>query len=101
MSGVGLAFRLGVDFVAGVVVGVGIGLLLDWWMGTSPAMMIVFFLLGAAAGTFNVFRTASGQHNAVGYRQAQEGEKDAKGANAGDLKDKTANKADKDTQGGA
>jgi len=72
MSGVGLALRLGVDFVAGVVVGVGIGLLLDWWMGSSPAMLILFVLLGAAAGTFNVFRTASGQGGAVGYRQARE-----------------------------
>lgn len=89
----GLALRLGVDFVAGVVVGVGIGLLLDWWMGSSPAMLIVFFLLGAAAGTFNVFRTASGMHSAVGYRQAREGNKDA-----GDVKDKTAGK---DTQDGA
>jgi ATP synthase protein I len=78
MSGLGLALRLGVDFVSGVVVGVGIGLLLDWWMGSSPAMLIVFFLLGAAAGTFNVIRTASGQGGAVGYRQAREaGEKAA------------------------
>ena len=77
MSGVGLALRLGVDFVSGVVVGVGIGLLLDWWMGSSPAMLIVFFLLGAAAGTFNVFRTASGQGGAVGFKQARDAEKDA------------------------
>jgi len=76
MSGVGLALRLGVDFVAGVVVGVGIGLLLDWWLGSSPAMLIVFFLLGAAAGTFNVFRTASGQGGAVGFKQAREAAKD-------------------------
>lgn len=68
----GLALRLGVDFVAGVVVGVGIGLLLDWWLGSSPAMLILFFLLGAAAGTFNVFRTASGQGGAVGYKRARE-----------------------------
>ncbi|HUT51245.1 MAG TPA: AtpZ/AtpI family protein [Alphaproteobacteria bacterium] len=104
MSGVGLALRLGVDFVAGVVVGVGVGLLLDWWMGSSPAMLIVFFVLGAAAGTFNVFRTASGQSNAVGYRQARENGEDAKDANdtgAGDAKGKTADKAGKDTQGGA
>jgi ATP synthase protein I len=77
MSGVGLALRLGVDFVAGVVVGVGIGLLLDWWLGSSPAMLIVFFLLGAAAGTFNVFRTASGQGGAVGFKQARDAETDA------------------------
>ena len=76
MSGVGLALRLGVDFVAGVVVGVGIGLLLDWWLGTLPGMLILFFLLGAAAGTFNVFRTASGQGGAVGYKQARKAAKD-------------------------
>ena len=68
MTGLGLAIRLGLDFVAGVVVGVGIGLLLDWWWGTKPLMMILFLLLGAAAGTFNVIRTASGYGGAVGYR---------------------------------
>jgi len=86
MSGVGLALRLGVDFVAGVVVGVGIGLLLDWWMGSSPAMLIVFFLLGAAAGTFNVFRTASGQGGAVGFKQARDAEKDADKTDGSDKK---------------
>jgi hypothetical protein len=39
-------------------------------------MLILFFLLGAAAGTFNVFRTASGQAGAVGYKQAREAAKD-------------------------
>lgn len=96
MSGVGLALRLGVDFVAGVVVGVGIGLLLDWWMGSSPAMLIVFFLLGAAAGTFNVFRTASGQGGTVGYRQAREAGKDAA---ADDGSDKTRGTSARDQEG--
>lgn len=94
MSGIGLALRLGVDFVAGVVVGVIIGLLLDWWMGSSPAMLIVFFLLGAAAGTFNVFRTASGQGGAVGFRQAREAAKDADAKDGPD--DKRGANAQKD-----
>lgn len=68
MTGLGLALRLGLDFVAGVVVGVGIGLLLDWWWGTRPLMMVIFFLLGAVAGTLNVIRTATGQGSAVGYK---------------------------------
>jgi len=71
MSGIGLAMRMGLDFVAGVVVGVVIGLLLDWWLGTLPWMLIAFFFLGAAAGTFNVIRTASGQDSAIGYRPAE------------------------------
>lgn len=95
MSGIGLALRLGVDFVAGVVVGVGIGLLLDWWMGSSPAMLIVFFLLGAAAGTFNVYRTASGQGGAVGFKQAHDAAKDA--AADGTDKKRGTNPRDDDT----
>jgi ATP synthase protein I len=54
----GWAFRLSVELVTGLVVGGGIGWLLDRWLGTSPAFLIVFFLLGAAAGTLNVFRAA-------------------------------------------
>jgi len=46
--------------VAALIVGVGIGLLLDRWLGTTPWFLIVFFLLGAAAGILNVYRAASG-----------------------------------------
>ena len=71
MAGLGLAIRLGLDFVSGVVLGVGIGLLLDWWWGSKPWMMVLFFVLGAAAGTANVIRTASGYGGAVGFHPAK------------------------------
>jgi ATP synthase protein I len=54
----GLAFRVGVELAAALLVGGGIGWLLDAWFGTSPAMLIVFFFVGAAAGILNVFRAA-------------------------------------------
>jgi ATP synthase protein I len=54
----GLAFRVGVELAAGLLVGGGIGWLLDSWLHTMPAMTIVFFILGAAAGIMNVYRTA-------------------------------------------
>jgi ATP synthase protein I len=57
-SAMGLAFRVGIELAAGLVVGGGLGWLLDRWWHTSPAMLIVFFFLGAAAGMVNVFRTA-------------------------------------------
>lgn len=57
-SAYGFAFRVGVEMVAALVVGGGIGWLLDRWLGTMPLFLIVFFLLGAAAGLLNVFRAA-------------------------------------------
>jgi ATP synthase protein I len=57
-SALGLAFRLAVELVAGLVVGGGIGWLLDTWLGTMPVFLLIFFALGAAAGILNVIRTA-------------------------------------------
>jgi ATP synthase protein I len=54
----GFAFRIGVELVAGLVVGGGIGWLLDRWWHTGPFMLLLFFFLGAAAGILNVFRAA-------------------------------------------
>lgn len=58
VSDYGPAVRIGVDLVAGIAVGVFIGWLLDRWLGTSPWMLIAFFILGAAAGMTNVIRAA-------------------------------------------
>ena len=40
------------------MVGAGIGWLLDRWLGISPWGLIVFLLLGFAAGVLNVMRSA-------------------------------------------
>lgn len=50
------AFRLAAGFVSGVLVGAGLGWLFDSWLGTSPFGLIVFLLLGFAAGVLNVLR---------------------------------------------
>mgnify|MGYP001316653494 CR=1 FL=1 len=54
----GNAFKLGTELVAAVVVGTIIGFILDNWFDTKPLLIIVFFLLGAAAGIMNVFKAA-------------------------------------------
>ena len=61
--------RIGVELVAALVIGVGCGLFLDSWLDTKPWFMLGFFLLGAAAGMFNVYRVVQNQGGAVGYRQ--------------------------------
>jgi len=57
-AGYAKGFRLSSELVAGVVVGAGIGWLLDRWLGISPWGLIVFLLLGFAAGVLNVMRSA-------------------------------------------
>ncbi len=48
-SAAGVGFRAGVEVVSALIVGVGIGWLLDRWLGTSPWFFLVFFLIGGAA----------------------------------------------------
>ena len=58
-SALGVAFRLGIEFVVGIAVGSIIGFLLDKWLGTSPWLFLVFFILGTGTGFLNVFRAAN------------------------------------------
>jgi ATP synthase protein I len=57
-SGFGIALKLSSEFIAGIAVGAGIGLVIDYWAGTSPWGLIVFLLLGFVAGVLNVLRSA-------------------------------------------
>jgi ATP synthase protein I len=57
-SGYARGFRLSSELVAGVVVGAGLGWLIDRWLGISPWGLMVFLLLGFAAGVLNVMRSA-------------------------------------------
>lgn len=58
MSGFARGMRLSAELVGGVVIGFILGWLLDRWLGTSPWGLIVFLLLGFAAGVLNVMRSA-------------------------------------------
>lgn len=59
-SVLGKAFELATGLVAAVFVGGLIGWLLDRWLGTLPLFLLVFLLLGIAAGFLNVIRAARG-----------------------------------------
>ena len=58
-SAMSLGLRAGSEFVSAVIVGSGIGWVLDRALGTNPAFLIVFFLIGVAAGVWNVIRLTS------------------------------------------
>jgi ATP synthase protein I len=57
-SGYAKGFRLSSELVAGVLVGAGLGWLIDRLLGISPWGFIVFLLLGFVAGVLNVMRSA-------------------------------------------
>lgn len=61
----GWVLRLSVELAAGLLVGGVIGWLLDRWWGTGPLMLILFFLLGATAGLYNVIRSAMQMNRAA------------------------------------
>jgi ATP synthase protein I len=57
-SAMAMGLRLSSELVAGVLVGAGLGWGFDRLLSTSPWGLIVFLLLGFAAGVINVMRAA-------------------------------------------
>ena len=65
MTGLSRGLRLGTEFIAAILVGAGIGYLLDQWLKTSPWLMLVMLLVGFAAGVLNVTRSAAQMNKAA------------------------------------
>lgn len=53
-----VAWRMVIELVTGLGIGFGIGYGLDWLLGTMPIMLVLFTLLGFAAGVRIMLRTA-------------------------------------------
>ena len=53
-----VAWRMVTEMVAGLGIGFGLGYGLDLFLGTTPLLMVVFTLLGFAAGINVMLRTA-------------------------------------------
>ena len=60
---IGKIMKVVVEIVAAMAVGLGIGILADNYFETRPLFIIIFFLLGSAAGILNVFRVAKSLQN--------------------------------------
>lgn len=65
-SAFGIALRISSELIVAVVVGTGIGWLLDRWLGTVPLFLLIFFALGTAAGIRNVMRSAQAMQSETG-----------------------------------
>ncbi|MDC0161735.1 AtpZ/AtpI family protein [bacterium] len=55
-SSAGFGFKISTEIIAALVIGVGIGLIVDKYLGTKPFGLIIFFIFGALAGFLNVYR---------------------------------------------
>ena len=55
----GHAMKMAIDPIVGVLFGLGVGLFADNALGTKPLFLIIGLLLGGAAGTWNLIRSAS------------------------------------------
>ena len=64
----GLGFRIGLELVVAVFVGVAVGWAIDRWLGTRPWGLLVFLFLGIGAGMTNVYRVVKGLGMTVGYK---------------------------------
>jgi len=57
-SALARGLRLSSELIGGVLVGAFIGWLLDRWLGISPWGLMLFVMIGFAAGVLNVIRSA-------------------------------------------
>ncbi|MEM7669569.1 MAG: AtpZ/AtpI family protein [Pseudomonadota bacterium] len=55
---VSLAWRMVVELIVAMVVGLAMGYGLDWLFGTLPVFLVIFWLLGFAAGIRLVMQSA-------------------------------------------
>ena len=67
-----MAWRMVTELVAGLLVGFGIGYGLDVLLGTRPILLVLFTLLGFAAGVRTMLRTASDMQAAREREDAEE-----------------------------
>lgn len=56
----GSGFQISIELFAGTAVGASIGYFLDDLFDSKPFLLIIFLLIGGAAGILNAYRTAKG-----------------------------------------
>ena len=70
-TGVNLGMRIGIELVASVLVGGGLGWFADEKLHTKPIFMLALLCLGFTAGVMNVLRIAKGLDHAGGLGRTE------------------------------
>jgi len=71
----GMAWQMVIELVAGLAIGFGIGYGLDALFGTMPVFMVLFILLGFAAGVRVMLRSARDIQQKIEAQQADNDER--------------------------
>ena len=72
-----LAWRMVIELVSGMLLGLSIGYGLDWLFGTIPVFLIIFALLGFIAGVKTMLRTSqqmAADHEKAAGKPAKQGD---------------------------
>ena len=77
-----LAWRMVIELVVGLLIGFGIGWALDWAFGTLPIFLMLFTLLGLAAGIKTMLRSAQELQNKQVAVQAEQNASSVDAVNA-------------------
>lgn len=64
-----IGLRVGVELFSAVIVGAGIGYLLDNVFGSKPWLLVVFLFFGGAAGILNVYRLSQKENDVNNYKE--------------------------------
>jgi len=61
VSAARIGFRITTELLSGVLVGAGLGLVLDMLFKTQPLFLVLLLLFGGAAGFLNVYRLSKSE----------------------------------------
>lgn len=61
--------QAGVELVGAIFLPTAIGYMIDGWLDTRPAFMLILFFLGICTGFYNVYRISQNMGTAVGNKK--------------------------------
>ncbi len=56
-SGYGIGMKMSLDLFSSIVVGIMIGLGIDYFFSTKPIFLLIFLVLGIVSGFYNLYKS--------------------------------------------